>query len=301
MDQLYSGAAEQANSAVTGRQRHTLPGPMLISGASVIVAIGVAIPLFYFAGSTGESVNLTTASVEVPEKMAALIAPPPPAVARASLAEPVEAEPRAARVEAETPASEIEFEERILSDDDPRWARATAPMTDGGAEAPAPSTAETDELRSKLEKLKDATPADEASPVRAAVAGPAVEEVSAGTIEPDEMVTGTVPPRLVDPVGQPVDTSEEPVEVSAQSAAAALPSADEPIAETAASEPAGAGRDAKVTTHVNMRAGPENEAEVLTVLPTGASVTVFGGCKHWCEVDFKGKRGYVYKTFVSGT
>jgi hypothetical protein len=53
----------------------------------------------------------------------------------------------------------------------------------------------------------------------------------------------------------------------------------------------------RVISGVNMRAGPSNEQPVLATIPRGSSVEVVG-CRHWCEVNFGGQRGWVYKTFI---
>lgn len=54
---------------------------------------------------------------------------------------------------------------------------------------------------------------------------------------------------------------------------------------------------ARVTSYVNMRAEPDNNAAVVSVLSEGASVEVFG-CEGWCEVNAGGQRGYVYESFL---
>jgi hypothetical protein len=60
----------------------------------------------------------------------------------------------------------------------------------------------------------------------------------------------------------------------------------------------GGGRNGRVTTAVNMRAGPDNGAKVVGVIPGKASIKVIGGCKFWCNVEYKGRRGYIFKSFV---
>lgn len=65
--------------------------------------------------------------------------------------------------------------------------------------------------------------------------------------------------------------------------------------DAAASGPIGQGT---VTSHVNMRAAPENDAQILKVLPQSASVSVVDDCPNWCEVEHEGVRGFVYGSFV---
>lgn len=53
----------------------------------------------------------------------------------------------------------------------------------------------------------------------------------------------------------------------------------------------------RVTSDVNMRTGPENDAEVVRVVPNGADVDVVS-CDNWCEVAYSGERGFIYSSFV---
>ena len=58
-------------------------------------------------------------------------------------------------------------------------------------------------------------------------------------------------------------------------------------------------RTIRVNHGVNMRSRPESGSRVLTVVPKSASVELVG-CKLWCEVFYKGRRGYLFKDFVQG-
>lgn len=53
-----------------------------------------------------------------------------------------------------------------------------------------------------------------------------------------------------------------------------------------------------VTAYVNMRSAPENDAEILRVLPERASVAIVDDCPNWCEVEHEGVRGFVYGSFL---
>jgi hypothetical protein len=55
------------------------------------------------------------------------------------------------------------------------------------------------------------------------------------------------------------------------------------------------GRTAK---WVNLRAGPDNDARVLTVVPYDAEILTQPDCPHWCAVVYDGRQGYIYKSFV---
>ena len=70
-----------------------------------------------------------------------------------------------------------------------------------------------------------------------------------------------------------------------------------PEIDEASDETLMATRSAAVTTDVNMRAGPDNAAAVIMVVPGKSDVEVIG-CDDWCEVVFAGKRGWIYQRFV---
>ena len=50
----------------------------------------------------------------------------------------------------------------------------------------------------------------------------------------------------------------------------------------------------------NMRSRPKSGSSVVMVVPQSATVQLVG-CKVWCEIVYKGRRGYVYKDFLGGS
>lgn len=72
--------------------------------------------------------------------------------------------------------------------------------------------------------------------------------------------------------------------------------ADQALASKAETAEA-TGREARVTKHVNLRSGPNDESKIVAVVPAKASVSVLD-CKAWCEVVFDGKKGWIYKRFI---
>ena len=64
-------------------------------------------------------------------------------------------------------------------------------------------------------------------------------------------------------------------------------------------DPKAATRTVRVNRGVNMRTRPQSGASVLTIVPKAASVQLVG-CKLWCEIVYKGQRGYVFQDFVGG-
>jgi uncharacterized protein YraI len=53
-----------------------------------------------------------------------------------------------------------------------------------------------------------------------------------------------------------------------------------------------------VIGNVNMRTGPGTQFNVVTTIPAGAPIEVFG-CQRWCHVAFAGRQGYVAGNYVS--
>ena len=100
------------------------------------------------------------------------------------------------------------------------------------------------------------------------------------------------------------ETPEEVAALEAQMAAsgaeffktAAKPepqSAPEPVPQARPALPV-----AWTNAWVNMRAGPDNDARTLAIVPGGAEIRAQAECRHWCKVAFEGQDGYIYKTFI---
>jgi hypothetical protein len=68
-----------------------------------------------------------------------------------------------------------------------------------------------------------------------------------------------------------------------------------PASENAA--PVRPGR-AVINDFVNLRAKPDNASPIVAILAEGLAVKVIA-CDYWCEVEAGGKRGFVFKKFVS--
>jgi uncharacterized protein YraI len=57
--------------------------------------------------------------------------------------------------------------------------------------------------------------------------------------------------------------------------------------------------DAKIRSDVRLRTRGSNSAKSIGVVPRGERVRVVG-CRAWCEVLYKGNRGWVYSGYVEG-
>lgn len=53
------------------------------------------------------------------------------------------------------------------------------------------------------------------------------------------------------------------------------------------------------TGDVNMRTGPGTGYSVITTIPAGAPLEIYG-CSSWCQVGYAGTQGYVSGNYVSG-
>jgi hypothetical protein len=73
----------------------------------------------------------------------------------------------------------------------------------------------------------------------------------------------------------------------------------ETVEEPAERQASAAGRAGTIRRAVNMRASPSSRGGVITVVPARSSVDVVS-CKHWCEIVYKGRRGFVYRSFLDG-
>lgn len=72
----------------------------------------------------------------------------------------------------------------------------------------------------------------------------------------------------------------------------------EDVAETDDSGVESAGRPGRTARAVTMRSRPNVRGGVLGTVPARTEVSVIG-CKQWCEIVYKGKRGFIYKSFLS--
>ena len=49
---------------------------------------------------------------------------------------------------------------------------------------------------------------------------------------------------------------------------------------------------------LNLRSAPGTRAEVVTLLPNGAKLTVYGRYQEWYTVGYQGRLGYAYADFI---
>lgn len=59
-------------------------------------------------------------------------------------------------------------------------------------------------------------------------------------------------------------------------------------------------RQITINTAANMRSAGRSGARVVGTIPAGTKVNVTGDCSSWCKVTYKGRTGYVWRSFVGG-
>lgn len=234
---------------------------LVIAAVGTVALLGVAGTALWLAMPAGD--RQAFAQAEQPAADAPAQAEPAQAQAAA---EPSTAAPSApvaiAKADAVTlPTAEAQDDIATLQANDPRWSGTTHKQARTQAEAAA-------------EAQKEAAAASAAAP----------------------------PP--------PVPTPEQAASVAAYQSA---PSGDNPAppakpdkAETAAihaAEPAkpaaiqNATENGHILRAVTMRSGPKKGASAIGTIPAKAGVQVIS-CKSWCQVAYKGKQGWIYKSFL---
>lgn len=201
------------------------------------------------------------------------------------------------------------------------------PQVEAAAEAPAAEQAETVAANSKAVVTDGASVvssqvAPKADAVRPSEAAEA--DIAALPRNDPRWTGGGKPPPAIDAKAVAVQTNDgaktafAEEDGAAKGAAAAAPSTEDdetaadshsdpdPKAATAAipaarpeppSEEAGAAANGHILRAVTMRSGPKKGAAAIGTIPAKTAVQVIS-CKSWCEVVYKGRHGFVYKSFV---
>ncbi|QPC44474.1 hypothetical protein HW532_18290 [Kaustia mangrovi] len=149
--------------------------------------------------------------------------------------------------------------------------------------APPPARLDPDALPALIDTQRMSVVTKSAAPVR--------PEEPAGATMPVEMPSpeAALPEGASSGTGEAEPAPQQPPPQETDGAASR--------AEGAAASPQT--RSARVTTDVNMRASPVNEAPALLIVPGGERVGVIG-CNLWCEVTFDGRRGWIFRDFIEG-
>ncbi len=230
----------------------------------------------------------------------------------------------AARTPVETAMTSSASDTRVATLETPRKVSAES-ITAPAAETDARLRPTTEDLPKSAADAP--APNSDAVAVALALRLPSAPSEAAAGMSADLLTTGSITslvgqrPIVSAPVGAdgtpdmarwaiPETDPASPVSEPTAGYDAAEIAALETTAEDSAAIEAAAGTDAEpqaepeakptasIKVAVNMRAKPDNGAKVIAVLPKGRTVKVLG-CDLWCEVSADGKRGFVFKSFVS--
>lgn len=299
---------------IISRIRDIRPVPLrTVTYAAAVPVAALAIAGSFWLYDAGE--------IEAPSgqvKMAAMADQPLPALTP----EP-EPEPAAPTInsadKAERPVEEVaETELRLepLTADDPRW-RTTATARDaeeeslGGRFRPIPADADaaeaasvatdepaaaTNEIASISQDTAGANTAATASETGTDAATDIMANVMASAVDTE---TTAAIKETAPELASGVQVAETDVEVAALEAAVAEAQAGRPdaafVSEGIEMVPG------RIKSYVNLRAGPSNDAEVLTIVPTDKRIEAqpLEQCVHFCQVVVDGQRGFIGKTFIA--
>jgi len=234
---------------------------LVIAGLGTASFLGIAGLALWLAMPSGERAAFADTRQEAAEsQLAAATAVTEPAAAPE--APTAQAAPRGDEVTPETAAAEAQLP--TLKSNNIRWNDPNAP------DKPAASAQASRQAVDTQAAAADAKPQEEgdASPL-AAFAAANRAQVGGNTA----------------PAGAKPDTA----------ATAAIPTAKPKIDPAPAKEASAA--NGRTVHAVTMRSGPKKGASAMTTVPAGTEVQVIS-CSQWCEIIYKDKRGWVYKTYV---
>jgi len=124
---------------------------------------------------------------------------------------------------------------------------------------------------------------------------------TAGPLPVEEQPSAVTIPQQVEP-RRPLVRAEIPTPGTVENGVIDPVFADPLVqAEQAPPEPEPAPQPTSVATansFVNMRAGPDNDQPVVTIVPQNARLEIIR-CRVWCEVVYEGQRGFIFRDFVN--
>lgn len=150
----------------------------------------------------------------------------------------------------------------------------------------------------------DALPIDALPQAGSAQTAPALNGVETAAVSAAEPAPPTAPQPINDdgPVVEIAQSEEEVLAIEERLAAAGAAYFQLPQDTTAPFDAALSGGSelppAQTNAWVNLRAGPDNDAQIVMVVPAGADIGAEQGCPHWCAVVYDGQRGYIYQSFI---
>jgi len=261
-------------------------GPSLLFALTVIVAV---------AGATDGAVAMffVEPTESAPEAAQAVAAAPaePDAIAPAAPSVPVhkvttltvkaQANASTDKQDKVQPADAASADDDELTQQDPRWARSGSEKT---------ATVFASVLQSPAGAADKPTDAEDKTATENGALALAEESPSEAADKADETQTAALAPDDMKPK-QTAKQAEKPEQQEEKKKQAAL---DDEVQDDAPVT-----GNAQIIRGANMRSRPKSGSKVLGTVPKGATVQLVD-CDAWCEIVYKGRRGYVYKDFIAG-
>jgi hypothetical protein len=223
-----------------------------------------------------------------PRDVKTLPAPETPEIAPAVAAKPIEEQPQVT-VAASSTQPEPQAPAGVVQPPAPTTAMLTATAASAQAETAQDKVAaiQADEQQqAALEPLTTSDPRWQAAETAAIVAPqPQIADEQQPADAPLAFAPVEMPTAV--PLPQPAPRQKKTV------VAAVEPEAE--VQQASAAETA----NAKVRSSVFLRSRPADGSKVLVTIPRGSQIQVAAGCRHWCAVTYDGRRGFVYKSFLS--
>jgi len=243
----------------------------LSAAAASLVAIGAVGAVLFVGGPSSSDSPREAASVQEPAAQAAVLTP------KVSV-------PADIRTEEELPAPAPGGDVRV---------------SQGAPAAPESSAAPPQQPAPAADRIADASAAQTTPPASETVSPPPAASRASG---PDVQVAETQEQELALEARMAHESPDFALPTATVPAPVAPAAPAQPQKIAAAAEVAASSgpdmRDATVTTSVKMHSGPDNKAGVVTVVPAKAGIKASDRCRVWCEVEYKGHHGYIFKDFV---
>lgn len=244
------------------------------AGVACLVAIGAVGAVLIVGGPSSPVAHEAAPSVEEPAAQAAVLTP------KVSI-------PAKIPAENELPAPPSGADARVVQD-------APAATETAAIQPPQPAS-EPDQVATSSATPVSNVP-DETTPAPPAASSAAGSDVQVAETPQQELALAERMARQSPDFALPATDMPAP----AAPVAPAAPAQPEKLAAAAPAAASSASelRDATVTSAVKMHSGPDNKAGVVTVVPAKADIKASLRCPVWCEVEYRGQHGYIFKNFV---
>ncbi len=206
---------------------------------------------------------------------------------------------------------------RVIKQDPPQAGdqdqHAMVPATDFKARRALTKNKPSFEETSEAAKINGAAPsiiAGNSSDIADPVPGRTAQKSAHQAIAPSQIIAATDKPDQTDdhivasvfsrpPIIDIAETEADTIDIEIKMAALNVEHFRLPTKSIAvASRPPADLRKGQTTKFANLRAGPDNDAQVLEIIPAKSTILAEEDCVHWCRAVYLGQEGFVYKTLI---